>query len=90
MEIEVTVIFKGKVQGVLFRSSVRKIANEMGLHGYAKNLDDLSVEVRAVGEKSKLDEFIRRILKDPGKAEIKSYDTFFSCTLVDFHDFSIV
>ena len=40
----------GIVQGVFFRASARKEALELGLRGYARNLDDGRVEVLAVGD----------------------------------------
>lgn len=89
MKMELTAIFMGRVQGVSFRYNVQKIAKKLELKGYALNLMDHSVEVKAVGEKKVLEEFIQMILKNPGRAEIKNYDTFFSGPLVDYQDFSI-
>ncbi len=40
----------GKVQDVFFRASTRDEARRLGLHGYAKNLPDGSVEVVAAGD----------------------------------------
>lgn len=42
----------GRVQGVGFRYSTQREAKQLGLSGYAKNLDDGSVEVLACGEQS--------------------------------------
>ena len=42
-------IVRGRVQGVGYRYYVEKAAVELGLTGYAKNLDDGGVEVYAVG-----------------------------------------
>ena len=44
----------GFVQGVGFRYFVRKNALRLGLHGYAKNLADGSVEVVAEGKEDSL------------------------------------
>ena len=38
-------IVSGRVQGVFFRANVRNKAAELGLKGYAKNLENDDVEV---------------------------------------------
>jgi acylphosphatase len=45
----------GRVQGVFYRASARGKARELGLVGYARNLDDGAVEVVAEGEESSLE-----------------------------------
>jgi acylphosphatase len=42
-------IVHGRVQGVWFRASTAERALEAGVRGYARNLDDGTVEVVAVG-----------------------------------------
>lgn len=44
----------GRVQGVGFRFHTQYHASRLGLHGYAKNLSDGRVEVRAEGEEEAL------------------------------------
>ena len=44
------------MQGVGFRYFVERAAAEMGITGYARNLDDGRVEVYAVGPVEKLSE----------------------------------
>ncbi|PIJ51363.1 acylphosphatase [Erwinia sp. OLTSP20] len=48
----------GRVQGVGFRYSTQQQANEYGLTGYARNLEDGSVEVLAWGEATQVDSLI--------------------------------
>jgi acylphosphatase len=43
-------IVSGKVQGVFFRDTTRGKARLLGVHGYAKNLQDGTVEVLACGD----------------------------------------
>lgn len=45
----------GLVQGVGFRYSTQREAKALGLKGYAKNLDDGSVEVVAWGEEERVE-----------------------------------
>lgn len=44
MNSRVYVLVSGKVQGVFFRSSAKKRADELNLTGWVKNLDDGRVE----------------------------------------------
>lgn len=48
-EVRLTAWVRGRVQGVGFRWWVRARALELGLAGYARNLDDGRVEVVAEG-----------------------------------------
>jgi acylphosphatase len=43
---------EGRVQGVFFRDSTRREAQQLGISGYARNLPDGSVEVLACGSES--------------------------------------
>ena len=48
----------GMVQGVGFRYNTQHEARRLGLSGYARNLDDGSVEVVACGEQAQVDALI--------------------------------
>ena len=48
----------GVVQGVGFRYSTQREAIELGLTGYARNMDDGSVEVVACGEAEQVDKLV--------------------------------
>ena len=48
----------GRVQGVGFRYTTQYEAKRLGLTGYAKNLDDGSVEVVACGEEGQVEKLI--------------------------------
>ena len=43
-------LIEGRVQGVLFRESTRRVAQPLGITGYAKNMADGTVQVLACGE----------------------------------------
>lgn len=49
MSISEKCIVRGRVQGVFFRASTQREALSRGLNGYARNLDDGSVEVLISG-----------------------------------------
>jgi len=63
-------IVSGRVQGVFFRDNTRRKAIELGLKGYAKNLDNGDVEVVAEGNEEKLKELIDFVKKGPGIARV--------------------
>ncbi|MDX1516485.1 MAG: acylphosphatase [Woeseiaceae bacterium] len=46
---------KGRVQGVFFRDSTRRVAESLGLTGHAVNLPNGDVEVLAYGEADALE-----------------------------------
>ncbi|MGP3590120.1 acylphosphatase [Vagococcus sp. WN89Y] len=48
----------GMVQGVGFRYSTQREAQRLGLTGYARNLEDGSVEVLACGEAQKVEQLL--------------------------------
>ena len=47
-------VVSGKVQGVFFRASTARMAEQFGLRGYARNLPDGRVEVLALGDPASL------------------------------------
>ena len=48
----------GRVQGVGFRYSTQAQAQQLGLTGYARNLDDGSGEVLACGDNAQLEQLL--------------------------------
>mgnify|MGYP001585775866 FL=1 len=54
-------IAHGAVQGVGFRAFACRIGQSLSLVGYAKNLDDGTVEILAEGDERQIDEFSRRL-----------------------------
>ena len=54
---------KGRVQGVFFRDSTRRVAESLGITGHAINLPDGDVEVLACGDAASLSQ-LREWLQD--------------------------
>mmetsp|Transcript_6815 Transcript_6815/g.11991 ORF Transcript_6815/g.11991 Transcript_6815/m.11991 type:complete len:136 (-) Transcript_6815:7-414(-) len=65
----VQVLVSGKVQGVYYRDTTKRKADQLGLVGAAWNLKDGRVEVLAEGPKGKLEELLRWCRKGPEGAE---------------------
>jgi acylphosphatase len=64
-------LIHGQVQGVGFRYFAQKVAQQLGLTGYARNLDDGKVEVYAVGPEEKLSEFAGMLHRGPMWADVR-------------------
>lgn len=63
MTTRVHLVVAGRVQGVGFRFACQRLAIQLGLGGWVKNLDDGSVEIVAEGEKdavARMTEWARR------------------------------
>ena len=65
---------RGRVQGVGYRYFAQKAATELGLTGYAKNLDDGRVEVYAVGSVDKLSELAGALYRGPRWSDVRGVD----------------
>ena len=65
----------GKVQGVYFRASSQQIAIDHSLSGYARNLDDGSVEVLMCGEELAIDKMLDWLAQGPSKAEVENIES---------------
>jgi acylphosphatase len=64
----------GRVQGVFFRASTRREAQNLGLTGYAKNLPDGSVEVLACGPESAVEQLGEWLWVGPPAARVSQVD----------------
>lgn len=55
------VIYRGRVQGVGFRATVRGIASRHAVAGFVRNLPDGTVELIASGEEAIVAEFLEAV-----------------------------
>ncbi|MBL4795511.1 MAG: acylphosphatase [Pseudomonadales bacterium] len=62
----------GKVQGVWFRASTQEKAQHLGLTGYAHNLNNGDVEVKATGSEEGLESLVAYLNQGPRNAEVNS------------------
>ena len=60
----------GKVQGVFFRDSTRRRADELGLRGWVKNTRDSDVEALFVGDKVACEEALAYVHEGPPMASV--------------------
>ncbi|AGK61286.1 Acylphosphatase [Archaeoglobus sulfaticallidus PM70-1] len=69
--IGVRIYVSGIVQGVGFRYFTRKLAKELGVKGYVKNLSDGRVLAVAEGESEQIEKFISELRKGPRGAVVR-------------------
>ena len=67
-------VVHGRVQGVGYRWFVQKHAGELGLSGYARNLDDGTVLVHATGPEEQLNRLAGHLHQGPPGSEVRGVD----------------
>ena len=68
------VVAQGRVQGVFFRDSVRRLARQHGIAGWISNRWDGSVEAVFEGEEGSVDRLVRFMHEGPRGAEVERVD----------------
>jgi acylphosphatase len=64
----------GRVQGVWYRASARRKAEELGLCGFVKNLPDGGVYAEAEGPEDRLQAFVRWCWDGPELANVANVE----------------
>jgi acylphosphatase len=67
-------IVRGRVQGVGYRYFAKNAAERLGLKGYARNLDDGTVEVIAVGPESAIEDLLGALQRGPRLSEVRGIE----------------
>ena len=70
MQQTISIIAKGKVQGVYFRQTSMEKAISLGICGTVRNLPDRNVKIVATGNKEQLDQLIHWCRQGPSRAEV--------------------
>ncbi len=63
-------VVRGRVQGVGFRFFAERLARELGLVGWVRNLRDGSVETVAEGEDGAVERYITRLREGPASSRV--------------------
>src|SRR3989344_4283294 len=80
----------GRVQGVGFRNSVKKLADDLGVTGNIMNLRRGNVMIVAQADKVVLDDFISLLKKNPGFSRVEKVDADFGELVRKYDDFKIL
>lgn len=65
------VLIEGRVQGVFFRDSTKRKADELGLAGWVRNLPDGRVEALFQGDRERCEEALRFVNTGPSAARVE-------------------
>jgi len=87
--IRYNVFISGKVQLVGFRSYIKKKADELGIKGWIRNLDDGRIEAVFEGEENNVKIILEYCKKGPISAEVKNLDMKKEEYKNEFKDFEI-
>ncbi len=89
MNVRKYVLVSGKVQGVFFRSSTKKRADELRLTGWVRNLDDGRVEAVFEGEQERVEKMVKWCRKGSSYAVVNEIQVISEEYKGEFNDFSI-
>ncbi len=81
-------VISGRVQGVGFRYHAQRAARELGVTGWARNLEDGRVEVQGNGTVEVLNEFEARLRMGPMGSDVRGFEMV-ECGVVDGEGFRI-
>ena len=68
--IRTYITIEGRVQGVGYRANTRRLANQLGLKGWVRNLRDGRVEIIAEGDEEMIDRLIQWCYRGPTSAHV--------------------
>jgi acylphosphatase len=74
MDVCKQIFVSGRVQGVFFRDSTHKIANELNLSGGVRNLRDGRVEVQVSGDDIAIQTLIKWLKTGPKFAKVSTIE----------------
>jgi acylphosphatase len=83
------VFIEGKVQNVGFRHFTKLNAQEIGVHGWIKNLPDGRVEAVFEGPEDHIDEMVARCEDGPGSSRVDLVDFEWEEATGEFDSFQV-
>jgi len=90
MKARAHVYVSGRVQGVFFRDSLRRLARNLDVTGWARNLHDGRVETTLEGEKANVEKAIEFCRRGPPGAYVLGLEIKWEEWRGDFTEFQII
>jgi len=87
--VAVQLIIRGLVQGVGYRYFCYRAARSLGLTGQVRNNPDGSVSIKAEGDRSLIEEFIKELKIGPSMAHVSEVEVNWGNYIGQFNDFDI-
>ena len=84
-----SLLIKGKVQGVFYRATAARIARRLGLDGFVQNLSDGRVRIVAEGSEKKLERLKDWAGKGTKYAQVESIKLKYSESTKEFGSFEV-
>lgn len=72
---QIRVIIKGRVQGVFYRASTKKQADQLGIQGWVRNLPDGSVEALFQGDQTIISKMLAWCRQGPPASKVETVST---------------
>ncbi len=90
MEISrIHLFISGRVQGVFFRAHTKEVAQNLGLVGWVKNLEDGRVEIIAEGKETDLQKLTEWCWQGPTGARVDDIEIIYEEPTNEFRSFEI-
>ncbi|HDN67651.1 MAG: acylphosphatase [Candidatus Latescibacterota bacterium] len=87
--IRAHITVSGVVQGVGYRFFAQRVATQLGITGYVRNLPDGRVEVVAEGKQGAMNAFIEELRRGPWSAHVSGFNLETSGYKGEFNRFTI-
>jgi acylphosphatase len=89
MKQSVYVVISGEVQGVWFRASTKKKADELGITGWVRNTPDGKVDAVFEGDESQVNRMIKWCHQGPPLSKVEKVEAKIQDPIKGFNSFKI-
>ncbi|RLG68208.1 acylphosphatase [archaeon] len=88
-KVRAHVYISGRVQGVFFRYTTKKIADRLGVTGWVRNLSDGRVEAVFEGDRENVERIVEFCHRGPPSALVRKVEVFWEEYRGEFEGFRI-